>query len=213
MTQNQPQSMSAYPATIKGHLDAPLSRWLWLLKILLVIPHVIVLLLLSVAVAIATLIAFFAIVITGKYPRGLFDFNQGVMRWSWRVGFYSYQAMGTDKYPPFSLDSLPDYPADLKVEYPAKLSRWMPLVKWLLALPHYLIVGVFGGGIGSSKYGGLTLLLVIVSGISLLFTGKYPQGLYKLIIGMNRWSIRLAAYVLLMTDKYPPFSMDMEEEG
>jgi hypothetical protein len=191
-----------YPVTLRGELTTPLSRWLWLVKWLLAIPHFIVLGFLGLASFVCWVIAFFAILFTGKYPRGLFDFNLGVMRWSWRVGFYCYQAMGTDKYPPFSLDPDPNYPADLDVQYPEKLSNGMVLVKWLLAFPHWIIVGIFNSG-----RGGLIFLLAIVSVIILLFTGKYPDELFKIIIGMNRWTYRVIAYVM-MRDEYPPFRLD-----
>jgi hypothetical protein len=88
----------------------------------------------------------FAILFTGRYPRGIFDFNVGVLRWTWRVGFYSYWANGTDRYPPFSLGEEPDYPARLDVRYPERLSRWLWVVKWLLAIPHLILVGIFVGG-------------------------------------------------------------------
>jgi hypothetical protein len=207
---------SRYPVRFTGELSPRLSRWLWLVKWLLAIPHFIVLFFLWIAFAVVSVVAFFAILLTGRYPRGLFDFNVGVLRWSWRVGFYSYSALGTDRYPPFSLKEEPGYPARLEVEYPQSLSRGLVLVKWwLLAIPHYLVVGVFGGigwaATSNSDYAGAGLigLLVLFAGVVLLFTGRYPESLYAFVMGMNRWVFRVAVYSLLMTDAYPPFRLDM----
>src|SRR5919206_712111 len=171
---NQP---SAYPLRLEGALSPQLSRWLWLVKWVLVIPHAIVLFFLWIAFLLLTVVALFAILFTGRYPRGIFDFNVGVLRWTWRVGYYSYSALGTDAYPPFTLADVADYPARLSVAYPQHLSRALVLVKWwLLALPHYLIIGVFSGGPfagyneangGNWWYGsGLIGLLVLIAGIA-----------------------------------------------
>lgn len=206
-----------YPLTLKGDLTLPPGRGWWLIKWLLIIPHVIVLAFLVVASVVVWIIAFFAILFTEKYPKGLFDFMVGVMRWCWRVGFYSYEALGTDKYPPFTLRPVTDYPADLDVVYPEKLSRGLVLVKWwLLAIPHYIIVGIFvGGGLGwhfgkpweglKVQDGGVLIVLVLIAGVMLLFTGKHHEGFFKFIIAVNRYIYRVSAYAALMTDKYPPF--------
>ena len=191
------EASRAYPVTLTGELSIPPGRWQWLVKWLLAIPQYIVLYFLWIAFLFVWIISWFAILFTAKFPRGLFDFNVGVLRWTWRVGFYSYSALGTDRYPPFSLQPDPNYPADLDVTYPERLSRGLIWIKWwLLAIPHLFIVEVFND---------LICILALIIGIVLLFTGKYPNDLFKLMIGLNRWSYRVTAYVSLMRDEYPPF--------
>ncbi|HVW31348.1 MAG TPA: DUF4389 domain-containing protein [Acidimicrobiia bacterium] len=197
-----------YPARLDGHLDSGLSRWLWLVKWVLLIPHFVVLALLWVAVAAMTVVAGFAILFTGRYPRSIFDFNLGVMRWTWRVSFYAISAFGTDRYPPFSLQPEPAYPATFAVDYPEHLSRGLVLVKWwLLALPHYLIVAIFAGGWGVGG-AGLITLLAVVAGAILAVRGRYPESIFDFVMGLNRWCYRVLAYAALMRDEYPPFRLD-----
>jgi Domain of unknown function (DUF4389) len=212
----------AYPVRLEGRLDPDLSRWLWVVKWLLAIPHYIVLFFLWIAFVVLTIVAFFAILFTGRYPRGIFDFNLGVLRWTWRVSYYSYGALGTDRYPPFTLDEARDYPATLDVAYPERLSRGLVLVKWwLLAIPQYILVGIFLGGAGSAAAraqdwggwhfwygGGLIWALVLFVGLALVFMGEYPRGLFALVLGLDRWVARVVAYAGLMTDAYPPFRLD-----
>ncbi|MGW7685091.1 DUF4389 domain-containing protein [Kribbella sp. NPDC054772] len=210
-----------YPVHVNAAPAPTSSRWLWLVKWVLVLPHYVVLLFLWIGFMIGSVVAFFAILITGRYPRAIFNYNVGVLRWSWRVTYYAYGALGTDQYPPFTLAEVEDYPAHLAVDYPARLSRGLVLVKWwLLAIPHYIIVGIFvGGGAWAanrtdnwqwniSNGGGLVGVLVLIAAVILAVTGAYPRPLYDVILGLNRWVLRVAGYAALMTDVYPPFRLD-----
>ena len=217
-----PRPVGPYPAALTATLDPSLSRWQWLVKWFLAIPHVVVLAFLWPAFLVLTVVAGIAILFTGRYPRSIFDLNVGIMRWTWRVTYYAFTVAGTDAYPPFTLQRTA-YAADFDVAYPEQgLSRLLVLVKsWLLALPHWLVISILTGGVVSWTAdvggpdgwkavagGGLVGVLTLVAVVMLLFSGRYPHGLYDLTMGLQRWVYRVIAYVALMTDEYPPFRLD-----
>jgi hypothetical protein len=183
---------AAYPVRFDVDYPACLSRWKIFLKWLLILPAYFILYIISGAAMIPAA-AFFTILFRKKYPRWWFDFLVNFLRYQYRVGVYLL--LLRDDYP--ALDE--DQAVHLDVEYPDDLNRWLPLVKWLLALPH-LIVLMF---LGIVYY-----IVLIIAWFAILFTARYPRPLFDFSVGVNRWSLRVSAYAFyLFTDRYPPFSL------
>ena len=186
--------VASYPVQADIQWQPEYHRWLPLVKWLLAIPHYIVLAFLGIGASIAIFIAFFAVLFTGTYPRGLFDFVLGVFRWSFRVG--AYVSLMTDQYPPFSLEDDPGYPARLDIAYPEHVDNWRPLVHWLLAIPYLLVAHVLASLAG---------LLIFFAFFTILFTMRFPEEMFKIVRVALRWQARGNAYAVFMTTKYPPF--------
>jgi hypothetical protein len=189
------------PVRVRSDIDAP-SRRLWLVKwCVLAVPHYPILIGLYLLYPLVTIAAGIAILFTGRYPRPLFDFNVGVLRWSWRLMNYRFPMNSTDKYPPFTLASVPEYPADLEVDYPESLTnRAVLLQRWLLGLPQIILCWSLEPFLQT---------LCVVNAVWLLCIGTINQGMFDLLMGIVRWRYRVAVYVSLMRDEYPPFRMDL----
>ena len=188
-----------YPVDLIADYEERVNRFLWILKWILVIPHGILLFLISIPVIFTLPVSWLAVVILGRNPYILWRYHTGLIRWSWRVSFYSYQAGNTDRYPPFSFESRDDYPADLEIEYSESSSRLTGFFRWLLIIPHWIITWILSDIVG---------ILVFFALVIVLFTGRYPEGMFNIIMGMNRWVYRVTAYGWLLVDDYPPFSFD-----
>lgn len=186
-----------YPARFGVEYPERLSRWKIFVKWLLAIPHFIILYLLQLVGSVMVFIAFFAILFTKKWPRGMFDFMVQIQRWTMNVATYAL-TLQRDEYPPFSGDA-GEYPVLLEIDYDENLSRWMIFVKWLLVIPSAIVL-LF---LAIAAY-----VVVAIGFFAILFTARYPRGLFEFVEGVLRWSIRVNAYAAwLMTDRYPPFSL------
>jgi hypothetical protein len=201
MTSPVPAGAAAFPLQLE--LDAPvkIARWRPIVQWFLAIPHFVVLYVLAIVQRVVFIISFFAILFTGKMPDGLFGFNAMVLRYQWRVTSYAW--FMREDYPEFAFPTEGTdpgtEPARLSVEPAERLSRGLIFVKWLLAIPHYIVLFVLFM---------VAYVVVLISFFVVLFTGSWSPGMRNFIVGVTRWSSRVSAYILLMTDQYPPFSLD-----
>jgi hypothetical protein len=191
-----PAPATDYPIRYGVEYPERLSRWKIFLKWLFAIPQLIVIYLLSIILNVMVFIAFFAILFTKKWPRGMFDFAVQIQRWTLNVT--SYVLLERDEYPPFSGEA-GQYPLNYEVDYDDNLSRWQIFLKWLFAIPHYIVlVFLFIAG----------AVVVVIAWFAILFTARYPKGMFDFNVGVFRWYQRVYAYsFLLFTDRYPPFSL------
>ena len=187
---------SSYPVELVGEYQERVNRFLWLIKWILLIPHFVVLWFISIPVIVTTPLSWLAVIIMGRYPSFLWAYHTGLLRWGWRVNFYSYNVGNTDQYPPFSFQSSNRYPADLIIEYPERSSRLTGFFRWLLVIPHWIIIYFLSA---------VTDVLVLIALVALLITGRYHQSLFEIIMDLNRWQFRVSAYGWLLVDDYPPF--------
>src|SRR3990170_43361 len=187
---------AAYPLRFDVQYPPQLGRGLIFVKWLLAIPHFFIVGALGNLQGVITIIAWFAILFTGQFPPGLFEFWVKAGRWSANVA--AYAGLMRDEYPPFGWDA-GQYPyVTYEVDYPVQLNRWLIFVKWLLALPHYLALGVLYF-VGAFAW--------IIAWFAILFTGQFPRGIFDYLVGVMRWGYRVGAYLALVRDEYPPFSL------
>jgi hypothetical protein len=192
---------SAYPVQLDLESPLEVARWRPLVHWFLAIPHFVVVQILGNVQGVLVVIAWFAILFTGNIPKGLFDFMAMIMRYQWRYNSYAF--FMRERYPPFAFDATDvdpgDDPARFSIAYPERLSRGLIFVKWLLLVPHYIALLVLAIG---------AFFVGIAGFFAVLFTGRWPEGMRNYIVGVTRWGTRVGAYFLLMTDVYPPFSLE-----
>jgi hypothetical protein len=190
-----------YPAQLEFRADYRIARWRPLAQWLLAIPQLAIAWALSYLRNVLTLISLFTVLFTRRIPKPIFDAIAMTYRYEWRA--VSYALFLHEDYPPFDFnvgaeDDRMEPHTTLSISYPAELNRWKPLYKWLLAVPHYLVLaGLFVAG----------LFAFVVGFLVVLFTGEYPHRLRDFLVAVYRYALRVQAYVGLLTDQYPPFAL------
>ncbi len=190
---------SPYPVSASAELQQSYVRFLPLVKWLLLVPHYFALFFLAIGAAIVGFISFFAVLFTGSYPRGMWDYMVGFYLWTLRVT--AYLLLMTDRYPPFSLSRTEDDNVFLMAEYPSSVERWRPFVAWLLIIP-YLIV--------ASLILAVAQVCSILAFFTIIFTKRIPEGIFDIMRVALNWQMRANLYSYWLSTKYPPFSWDDE---
>ena len=172
----------------------------WIARFILSAPHYVMVNMLQLVGIVAWWMAAWGILFTGRYPRGLFRFNAGVLRWY--MGYYSYLFSLFDEFPPMDMEQRPGRELILEVDYPPASSRWLNLpflpLKFILVIPSAFILYALASA---------AFVCVLIGQFAILFTGSFPVGLHRFIVGVQRWSARMYGYLFGLTDQYPPFSM------
>jgi hypothetical protein len=192
---------STFPLNIEVTSPTQVARWRPLLNWLLVIPPLVWLMILSIGLEIVSIISWFAILFTGQLPAGLGNFTVQVLRYQWRV--YAYLYAWTEEYPGFSTPpgyaDPGNYPAVLNSVPDVTRNRLTVLLRIFWVIPQFIVL--YFVGIAAS-------VVLFLAWFVVLFTGKWPEGMRQFAIGYYRWSIRVSAYFFLLTDVYPPFSLE-----
>jgi hypothetical protein len=193
-----PAGAGEYPLRADIEHQEEYARFLPLVKWLLLVPHYVVLFVLGILAFLVAIVSFFAVIVTRRYPPGMFDFMVGVNRWAWRV--QAYLLLMTDRYPPFTLADDPDYPAMFEIDYPEEgTARWRPLFAWLLVIPYLIVAYII-------FY--LAQILVFFAFFTILFAKRFPEGMFDIVLVAMRWMARANAYAYWLTTRYPPFAWE-----
>ncbi len=189
-----------YPVVLDFEHGDDIARWRPLVNWLLAIPQFFVVYLLGLVERVLGFLSLILVLFTRRIPDSIFNFRVMVYRYQWRVTTFAF--FMREEYPPFSFEMRASDdgldPAIFSVEPPGEMNRWLPLVKWFLAIPHYVVLVFLGIAVFFVWF--YTFFFVIV-------TGRYPRGVRDFIVGVSRWAYRVTAYVLFMTDEYPPFRL------
>lgn len=185
----------AYPVRFEVAYPEITNRWMILVRWILAIPQLLVVEVLTSLAQLLAFLAFFVILFTKQYPEPLFRLVVGANRWGYNV--MAYVLFHDSPYPPFSFEDGQYAHVSYDVERADEYHRWLPLVKWLLAIPHFIVLALLGF---------LGMLMWLYAAVVVVATGTFPRGVFDYLVGVGRWSARVSAYVYLQVDQYPPFS-------